>query len=136
MPGVDSHVFSIALNVFLFFSAANLTIELMISFVVLCKKLKATMQSPYSLESGKLEVPSSLHRDGIRQMNASLLAQVMSLTPDDRQLISSLLDALSRNGPPMTHAAEGSVTQNADGQYEDLGWLRFSGEKSNSNLTH
>jgi hypothetical protein len=137
MPGVDSRVFSFALSVFLVFGAAHLTVELMISLVVLCKKLTATMQSHYSLESGKLEAPGSLHRDEFPQMNASLLAQVMALSPTDRQIISSLLDALSRNAPPMTRAEERRVTQNsADGQDEDLGWLRFSGAKSNSNLTH
>jgi hypothetical protein len=130
MPGVDSHVFSFALNVFLFFGAANLTVELMISFVVVCKKLKATVQSHYSLGSGKLEAPGSLHRDE-PPPNASLLAQILALSPADRLAVSSLLETL--NAPPIT----GSVTQQStDGQDEDLGWLRFSGGKSNSNLAH
>lgn len=132
MPGVDSHVFSFALNVFLFFGAANLTVELMISFVVVCKKLKATVQSHYSLGSGKLEASGSLQRDE-HPPNASLLAQILALSPADRQAMSSLLDTLSRNAPPITR----SVTQQpTDGEDEDLGWLHFSGGKSNSNLTH
>jgi hypothetical protein len=135
MPGIDSHVFSFALNVFLSFGAANLTVELMISFVVLCKKLKATMQSQYSLESGKLEVPGSLHRGPFPQMNASLLSQVMALSPADRQIIRSLLDMSSGNSSPS--AQENSFSENSTpGDYEDLGWLRISGGKSNSNLTH
>jgi len=137
MPGVDYRVFSFALNVFLIFGAANLTVELMISFIVLCKKLKATIQSHYSLESGKLEAPSSLDRDEFPKMSASLLAQIMALGPADRQIVSSLLDLLSRNGPYLTGAQEKSFSQNSiSGHDEYLGWLRISGGKSNSNLTH
>ena len=97
MPDLHSQIFSLALSVFLFFGAANLTIELMISFIVLCKKLNATRQSHYSLESGKIETPSSLHAHELPAVSASLLAQVMALSPADRQLIISLLDLLSRN---------------------------------------
>jgi hypothetical protein len=136
MLGVDSHLFSFALNVFLFFGAANLTVELMISFVVLCKKLKATMQSHYSLESGKLQEPSSLHRALLPQLSASLLSQVMALSPADRQIVRSLLDVSSVNGS-LTSAQENSFSENStSGHVEDLGWLRISGRKSNSNLTH
>ncbi len=137
MPNIDSRIFSFALTGFLFFGAANLTIELMISFVLLCKKLKATVQSQYPLESGKLEVPSSLHRNELPQVNASLLGQLMALSPADRQIISSVLDVLSGKGPHVTRAEERRITQHStDGHDEDLGWLRFSGGKSNSNLTH
>src|SRR6267154_4805113 len=135
MPGVDSHVFSFALNVFLFFGAADLTVELMISFVVLCKKLKATMQSQYSLASGKLETPGSLHRSLFPQMNASLLSQVMALSPADRQIIRSLLEMSSGNSSPS--AQENSFSENSTPvDYEDLGWLPISRGKSASNLTH
>jgi len=137
MPGIDSHVFSFALSVFLFFGAANLTIELIISLVVLCKKLKATMQSHYSLESGKLEVRSSLHRDEFPKMSASLLAQVMALSSADRLMLSSLLDVLSHDGIHLADTEEKAVTQGStSGHDEDLGWLHFSGRESRPNSTH
>jgi hypothetical protein len=136
MPGVDSHVFSFALNVFLFFGAASLTIELMIPLVVQCKRLKATMQSQYSMESGKLEARDSLHRDEFSKMSASLLTQVMALSPADRQIIRSLLDVSPGNGS-FTGAQKNSFSENSSsGHDEDLGWLRISGGKSKSSLTH
>jgi hypothetical protein len=136
MPSIDSHVFSFALSTFLFFGSANLTVELMISFIVLCKKLKATFQSRYSLESGKLESPGSLHRDNFPGMSASLLTQVMSLSASDRQTIRSILEMSLRN-ESLTGAQEESLNQDStSGHDEDLGWLRISGGKSNSNLTH
>ena len=137
MPGVDSHLFSVALSVFLFFGAANLTIELLISLVVLYKKLRATLQSHYSLELGKLEVHSSSARDGFPTMNASLVAQVMALSPANRQLISSLLDTLSHDGLHLIGAEEKAVTQRStSGHDEDLGWLHFSGRQSKPDFTH
>ena len=46
----------IAPAIFLLIASAKLIIEELISLVTLFKKLKATMQSEYSLESGKLKV--------------------------------------------------------------------------------
>ncbi len=66
MPGLDSRIFSIALILFLLISCAEvaikqlinlakLTIEQLISLVSLFKKLKATIESKYSLESEEPE---------------------------------------------------------------------------------
>jgi hypothetical protein len=137
MPGFDSHLFSIALNVFLIFSAANLSTEKLISLVVLYKKLRATMKSKYSLELGKLEGHDSLESDEPTKMNASLVAQVMALSPADRQLIRSLLDTLLHNGSHSIGLTERAVTQRSTSEHhEDLGWLHFSGRESKRNLTN
>jgi hypothetical protein len=55
MPDIDSHIFSVALSFFLLIGAANLMIEQLITFVKLCKKLKATLKSEYSIKTGKLK---------------------------------------------------------------------------------
>lgn len=62
MPDLEARIFSAALIVFLLTGAAKLTIEQLISLVILLKKLKATMKGTYSLESGRLEV-RALERD-------------------------------------------------------------------------
>jgi hypothetical protein len=137
MPDVDFHLFSVALSVFLFFGAANLSTEQLISLVALYKKLRATLRSHYSLELGKLEVPSSLESDGSTKMDASLVSQVMALSPADRQSLSSLLEMLSHNGLHSSGAAEKAVTQRStSGHDEDLGSLHFSDQRSKPNLTH
>jgi len=136
MPGVDSQIFSLALSVFLFFGATNLTIELTISLVVVCKRLKATVQSHYSLESGKLEAPGSSNSYEFPKISASLLTQIMALSPPDRQIIRSILDISSGNSS-LTGAQEKRVGEDSiSGGDEDLGWLRISGDKSNLSLTH
>jgi hypothetical protein len=136
MPGVDSQIFSLALSVFLVFGATNLAIELTISLVVLCKRLKATVQSHYSLESGRLDVPSPSQSDEFPKISASLLTQIMALSPADRQIIRSVLDISSANGSLIGDQEKrvgGDSTSDGD---QDLGWLRISGGKSNSDLTH
>lgn len=136
MPGIDSQIFSFALNVFHLFVAANLTIELLISLVVLCKRLKTTIQSRYSLESGKLEVPNSLQPVEPAKMNTSLLVQIAALSPADRELLRSFLDVLSRDSYS-TRGEQNNVKQNPQECHDqDLGWLRFAGGKSDPNLTH
>ena len=55
MPDIDSQIFSVALTFFLLIGSAKLTIEQVINLVILFKKLKATIESQYSLEKGKLE---------------------------------------------------------------------------------
>lgn len=57
VPGVDSTIFAVALSAFLLIGALKLTIEQLISLVILVKKLKATVLSSYSLETGKLQSP-------------------------------------------------------------------------------
>jgi hypothetical protein len=56
MSGPEWLVLWIAPVLFLLIAAAKLIIEELISLVTLFKKLKATMKSEYSLESGKLKV--------------------------------------------------------------------------------
>jgi hypothetical protein len=137
MPDVDSHLFSVALNVFLFFGAAHLSTEQLISLVVLYKKLRAILRSHYSLELGKLEVDSSLEPDESTKMDASLVAQVMALSPADRQVLSSLLEILSLDGLHSSGAAGKAVTQRStSGHDEDLGSLDLSAKRSKPNLTH
>jgi hypothetical protein len=63
MPGLDPLIFSVALSIFLFTGATNLTIDQLISIVILFKKLKAIMKSDYSLESAKLEERSPREPD-------------------------------------------------------------------------
>lgn len=93
MPDIDSQVFSYALTGFLIFGAANLTIELITAFVLSCKKLKSTILSPYDLESGKLKPSRSTPVFELHTLDAALLSQVLALSPADRQIIRSLLDA-------------------------------------------
>ena len=67
MPDPGPQILSVALIIFvsigvvrlsieLLASAGKLTIEELISLIIRFKKLKATMKSEYSLESGKLEM--------------------------------------------------------------------------------
>jgi hypothetical protein len=67
MPDHDSQIFAIALILFLLISCAEMaikqlinfammTVEQLIALVVLVKKLKATIESKYSLKTGKLEI--------------------------------------------------------------------------------
>lgn len=135
MPSIDSQVFSFALSTFLFFGSANLTVELMISFVVLCKKLKATLHSHYSLESGKLEVPGAPHRNDTPGMSASLVAQIIALSPAERRTIRSILEISSGSDSLISNQDRGLGKDSNSAADEDLGWLRISGGKP-SNLTH
>lgn len=118
MPGIDSHVFSYALTGFLIFGAANLTIELIIAFVLSCKKLKATILTRYDLESGKLKPSSSTPVVEIHQLDAAILSRVLALSPADRQVIRSLLDTLS--GPVSLDVVNGTTREDAANQPEDL----------------
>jgi|GEM_PF-2407115 len=65
MPDLEAQILSVVLIVFLLTGAAKLTIEQLISLVILWKKLQATIKSDYSLESGKLEKPATGERDGL-----------------------------------------------------------------------
>ena len=56
MSGPEWLILWIAPALFLLIAALKLIIEELISLVTLFKKLKATMKSEYSLESGKLRV--------------------------------------------------------------------------------
>lgn len=56
---VDSMIFAVALSLFLLIGALKLIIEQLITLVVLFKKLKATIRSSYSLETGQLEIKSA-----------------------------------------------------------------------------
>ena len=56
MSGLESLILWIAPALFLLIASAKLIIEELISLITLCKKLKATMKSEYSLNSGKLKV--------------------------------------------------------------------------------
>lgn len=64
MPGLDSQIFTVALTLFLLIGSAKLTIEQLITLVILLKRLKATFEGEYSLETGKLEVRSRGAPDG------------------------------------------------------------------------
>ncbi len=61
MPDLESLIFSMALILFLLIGSAKLIIEELIALVMMFKKLKATIDSDYSLLTGKLEVPSEVH---------------------------------------------------------------------------
>src|SRR5688572_33360554 len=111
MPDIDSHIFSAALTVFLFFGAANLTLELIISFVLVCKKLKATVKSPCDLETRKLRPSSSTQAENGQNSQADLLLQLIALNPTQRQAIASLLKTLST-----TESADTAKTTNPDSQ--------------------
>ena len=56
MSGPETLILWIAPALFLLIASAKLIIEELVSLVTLCKKLKATMKSEYSLDSGKLKV--------------------------------------------------------------------------------
>jgi len=56
MSGPEWLILWIAPALFLLIAALKLIIEELISLVTLFKKLKATMNSEYSLESGKLKL--------------------------------------------------------------------------------
>jgi len=56
MSGPEWLILWIATALFLPIASVKLIIEELISLVTLFKKLKATMKSEYSLESGKLKV--------------------------------------------------------------------------------
>ena len=56
MSGPEWLILWVAPAIFLLIAAAKLIIEELISLVTLFKKLKATIGSEYSLESGKLRV--------------------------------------------------------------------------------
>lgn len=71
MPDLEAQIFSAALIVFLLTGAAKLTIEQLISLVILFKKLKATIKSDYSLESGKLEMRTTGERDESSHVTAA-----------------------------------------------------------------
>ena len=58
MPDLESQIFSMALIFFLLIGSAKLTIEQLITLVILFKKLKATIEGEYSLETEKLESPA------------------------------------------------------------------------------
>jgi hypothetical protein len=64
MPDLESQIFSMALIFFLLIGSAKLTIEQLITLVILFKKLKATIESEYSLKTGKLESPTRDKLDG------------------------------------------------------------------------
>ena len=129
MPDIDARIFTFALHGFLFFGAANLTIELMTSFILLCKKLKATVQAPYDLKSGTLKPGCLVDSSEIPKLNATVLNRLLALTPEDRQIINSILDTLSNRrlddiGNISNHASDSE-------EPEYLGWVRVS-----RNLTH
>ena len=56
MSGPESPILWIAPALFLLIASAKLIIEELISLVTLFKKLKATINSEYSLESGRLKL--------------------------------------------------------------------------------
>ena len=56
VTGPELYILLGATALFLLIASSKLTIEELISLVGLCKKLKATWKSEYSLKSGKLEV--------------------------------------------------------------------------------
>jgi hypothetical protein len=58
MSGPEWLILWIAPALFLLIAAVKLIIEELISLVTLFKKLKATMKSEYSLESGRLKLRS------------------------------------------------------------------------------
>jgi hypothetical protein len=78
MPGLDSHIFALALTLFLLIGSANLTLEQLINLLTLLKKLKATMEAEYSLEKGKLEVRSRGEPDSHANATPPLDAPVTS----------------------------------------------------------
>ena len=51
MPGLDSYIFHFALSAFLLIGALKLTIEQLITLVVLVKKLNATIKTRYSFQT-------------------------------------------------------------------------------------
>ena len=124
MPGIDSQVFSYALTGFLIFGAANLTIELIIAFVLSFKKLKATILTPFDLESGKLRPVRPINNDDGRKLNAALLSQIMTLSSADRQVVRSILETL--NALQLEASGNASTNDLEVKPHEDLGMLRFS----------
>jgi len=62
-------ILRIAPTLFLFIASAKLILEELISLIKVFKKLRATMNSEYSLESGKLKVHQ---RSGITKRLQSL----------------------------------------------------------------
>lgn len=58
MSGLEFYILVPATAIFLLIASTKLIIEELISLVGLCKKLKTTLKSEYSLESGKLELPN------------------------------------------------------------------------------
>ena len=134
MPDIDARIFTFALHGFLFFGAANLTVELMTSFILLCKKLKATVRAPYDLQSGTLKPGRLVDSSESEKLNATVLNRLLALTPNDRQIINSILDKLSNRrlediGTTSTHTADSQ-------EPEYLGWVRVSRNVSSSDLTH
>ena len=55
MSVLESPIYWIAPTLFLVIALAKLFVEELIALVRLCKKLKATFRSEYSLKTGKLE---------------------------------------------------------------------------------
>jgi len=66
MSGPEWLILWIVPALFLLIASAKLIIEELISLVTLLKKLKATMKSEYSLESGKLKIRE--RRDVVKKL--------------------------------------------------------------------
>lgn len=132
MPDIDARIFAFALHGFLFFGAANLTVELMTSFILLCKKLKATIQAPYDLQSGTLKPCSVVNSLEMHKGNETVLNQLLALTPEDRQIINSILNT----SPSRRLGDIGNTTDLKSDEPEHLGWLPVFRNVSSSTLTH
>jgi hypothetical protein len=71
MPDLESQIFSVALILFLMIGSAKLIIEQLTALVIQFKKLKATIESEYSVETGKLEVRPRAEHDGTSNPTAA-----------------------------------------------------------------
>lgn len=79
MPDFHSQILSLTSDVLLLVGALKLTIELVIPLVTLFKKLKATVKSEYSLESGRLEVLTLNEREVVSKVASERVESEVAL---------------------------------------------------------